>query len=674
MNKLIITEKPSVAMEIAKVLKINQRSDGYLYNDKYTISWAVGHLVELAEPKVYDQTYSKWNLNDLPIIPQKVQFVVKKGTKKQFQIIKKQILKADSIICATDAGREGELIFRLIYRVVGKKKPIERLWVSSLTKQAIQAGFAALQPISNYNNLYAAAMSRQVSDWLVGLNATRALTMQAGGNTLLSVGRVQTPTLRLIAERYLAHINFKPEPFWQPELVMSYNNQQFKAVYFERLNDKNKAKEIVDSLQGIATTKLISVTNKERKEQPPLLYDLTGLQKKVNNLFGYSAKETLSIAQKLYEKKYITYPRTDSKHLTDDMKGTMKARLQNVGVGALQPAYETIEKIEFSKRYFNNYKVTDHHAIIPTNEPAKTLPVKENNVYLLIAASLIMAFMKPCIKLLTTYNFEPNGHKFLSKGTVVLQEGWRMAELFKKNDKEEDELLPKVPQNETVKIVAVNNQTKHTKAPPLLTVATLLALMENAGKLVEDEEEEILNKFGIGTPATRAGIIDVLFKRNYIANKGKSLIPIETGLMLYHLTKELYISNIEMTGNWEYKLKQIEAGEQPVIQFKQQIEAYTKKIVDEIKAMVVQRTDMEECPKCRQKKLLKKSKLLDCTNDGCDFQLWFTIAGKKITAKNIKDLMNNGHTAIIKGFKGKKGKFDTALKFDDNMKIKFNFK
>jgi len=676
--KLIITEKPSVAFEIAKTLKINERADGYLYtknNSDYAVSWALGHLVQLAAPKVYNSAYAKWTLADLPIIPAKFQYELNDKTKKQFNVLKKLVKQANSLICATDAGREGELIFRLIYKLIADKKPVQRLWISSLTPKAIQTGFNNLEPISNYNNLYAAAMGRQVADWLVGLNATRALSLKAGGETLLSVGRVQTPTLRLVVERYLEHINFKPEPFWQPELNLDYKDQPFIALYHERLTDREAVEKICRAIENLSSTQLIDVEKKERREQAPLLYDLTGLQKKANKLFGYSAKQTLSIAQKLYESKLITYPRSDSKYLTGDMKGSMADILKKIAIKKLQPALETInlKQLKFSKRYFNDAKVTDHHAIIATGMQPRSLSETENNIYKLVVASLLMAFMEDCIKLNTNYYFEPGGYQFISKGTVILKEGWRLAELFSKEDKEEKQ-LPEIPLKADVKIVSIENKTKQTKAPPLLTVATLLALMENAGKLVEEEVEEVLQKFGIGTPATRAGIIDILFKRNYIIQKGKSLLPVETGIMLYHLTKDLYISNVEMTGEWEYKLKQIEMGEQPVQHFKERIESYTTKIVEQIKTMEVERSDLKECPKCRQKKLLYKTKLLSCVNNNCDFVLWKKIAGKILSEKQIADLLSKGYTRKLKGFKNKQGKkFDAALALGAAFKVSFQF-
>jgi len=677
MKKLIITEKPSVAMEIAKVLNVKQRADGYMYNPQdstYTVSWAVGHLVSLAEPKVYNENYSKWSLADLPIIPNKFQYEINPKTKKQFNILKEQISKVDSIICATDAGREGELIFRLIYKLIGQGRPVQRLWISSLTTQAIKQGFASLKPISAYNNLYAAALGRNVADWLVGINSTRALSVKAGNNTLFSIGRVQTPTLRLIVERYLQHINFKPELFFQPELILNYDDQYFKAVYFERISDRVGAEQLIKSIEDIKETPLLKAEKKERKEQTPLLYDLTGLQKKASNLFGYSAKNTLDIAQRLYEKKLISYPRTDSKYLTNDMSPDMREILINVGTGDLESGFNALhlDSLDYSKRYFNNNKVSDHHAIIPTNQPANGLNEAESNIYKLVASSLIMAFSEPCIKLDTVYHFEPNGHKFLSKGTVILKKGWRLAEIFNQGEKENQ--LPEIAEKEIVKIDAIENKDKLTKAPPLLTAATLLALMENAGKLVEKDIEEIINKFGIGTPATRAGIIELLFNRGYIFNKGKSLVPTDRGIMIYQLTKHLNISNVEMTGQWEYKLKQIEAGEQTPIIFKAEIERYTKEIVAQIKTMKVERTDLEQCPKCKEKSLLDKSKLLSCTANNCDFILWKTIAKKKLTESQIKQLLTKGLTKKIKGFKSNAGKkFDAVLSIDTAFKVSFVF-
>jgi len=678
--KLIITEKQSFANELSKVLNIKQRGNGFFFsqqNTKYKIVSAQGHLLELPEPSYYDPKYKQWSLDHLPIIPKKFKDVIKKDTKKKFDTIAELIGQADSLICATDAGREGELIFRLIYKLIGQGKPVERLWVSSNEHPAIRAAMDNLFPMAKKNGLYAAARSRQVSDWLVGFNSTRALTCITGGQTTLSLGRVQTPILKLIVERYLEHINFKSVPYWQPELTLNYNEENFKATYADRIWDQQIANQITNSLSVLKETKLVSVDKKNRTEQPPLLFNLTSLQSKANNLFAYSAKKTLDTAQSLYENKLITYPRTNSKHLTKDMFQSIPARLSNT-ISQLEKYVQqmNLNNLEMSKRIFDNSKVTDHHALLPTKEYCNlnNLNEAEQNIYKLIASSLVMAFMQPCLKLDTKYIFEPNGHKFISKGTVVLNNGWRSANLFAE-ESEKETLLPEVPENSIVNIVAIADREKKTKAPPVYTVGSLFPILEGAEKLIDKDTNEVLNKFEIGTVATRDSIMEKLHHRNYIFTKVKKLIPTETGIMVYRFTKDLYISDITMTGHWEYKMKQIELGKEQVGQFKNEIENYTKQIVKEISTINVERTDLLQCPKCKKNTLLDKAKLLSCTKNNCDFVLWKKVASKALSQNQIKQLLTKGLTTKIKGFKNKqKEKFDAALKFDQDFKVSFVYK
>lgn len=587
--RVIIAEKPSVAREYAKVLKVNGRKEGYFEREGLAITWAFGHLVELAEPQSYG--FGKWRLEDLPIIPDafKLQVNGNAGAKKQFQIIKDLFKKATEIIVGTDAGREGELIFRYIYQMTGCKASFQRLWISSQTDKAILDGFKNLKPGSHYDNLAAAARSRSEADWLVGINATRALTLSARSSTVLSLGRVQTPVLCMICERYLENKNFVPEPFWDLYILLEKDNKQFKAKYIDSFKDESKALETAKTISSEATC--LTSETKKVNDNPPLLFDLTSLQQETNKRFSLSAQETLNVAQSLYEKhKLITYPRTGSRYLSEDIYSTIPSLFDVVGRKSrfTTAAQNLSNKGIISKRPFNDKKVTDHHAILPTEtDPTQLkLSVEEERVYDLIVTRFLAAFAEPCVKEVTKLEFDSSSLKFKASGTVVLFEGWRSIEKENKkktNDDDDDQELPKVNKGDILPILEHGIKKKMTRAKPILSEASLLNLMETAGKAIDDDElKEAIKDTGIGTPATRASTIETLFSRDYISRDKKKLIPTELGLEIYHLIKDRSIGSVELTGKWEKALNQISDGTKKYDQFNQAIHKYTKKIVENL--------------------------------------------------------------------------------------------
>jgi len=690
--KLIIAEKPSVARDIARVLKVRNRHDGYLSSNTYLVTWAFGHLVGLVPPDAYDESYKKWRIEQLPIIPEtfKLELTGDAGAKKQFKIIKSLFTKSTELICATDAGREGELIFRLIYMHGNCKLPAKRLWISSLTDEAILKGFASLKPLSDYDSLFECAYARSKADWLVGFNATRAMTVKLNRGSTCSLGRVQTPTFALVVQRYLEHINFVPKSFWQPELRLRAKDITFLAKYSDGLFDKPAVDKLLKSLADVKELPVTQAELKEKREHPPLLFDLTALQKRCNTLFSYSAQQTLDIAQKLYENKVLSYPRTDSRYLSSDMKADMPSLVTKLlKVPALHTKRIDTAKLSYSARVFDDKKVTDHHAIIPTGQTAR-LSDAEQNVYTLVALSLVQAFMPVCIKELTSYTFKHNEHLFFSKGTVIKDLGWRELSLFNEKESvadEEQAVLPKLKEGDMTELLEILNPERKTKAPPLLTEASLLALMEKAGQLSKDNEEddeEIESKFSLGTAATRAGIIELLQKRNYISKKEKSLVPTKDGLVIYDVIKELPLVDIKTTGKWEYALKCIQQKTLSKDRFQAEIEKYTSALITEIKEIKApttlnQNTRPSEyglCPKCKKQDLRDWPKSVSCPDrEGCKFIIWKKMANKTLGVTALKALASKKETKELKGFKSKAGKtFNAKLKLDDAFKVRFVFK
>jgi DNA topoisomerase-3 len=588
--RVVIAEKPSVAREYARVLGASNRKDGYLEGNGYQVTWAIGHLVRLADAEEYG--YEKWKLDDLPIIPEsfKLSLTGDAGLKKQFAIIKELFAKATEIIVGTDAGREGELIFRYIYQVSGCKTPFKRLWISSQTDQAIRDGFNKLKSGTDYDNLYFAARSRSEADWLVGINATRALTLSSRAKSVLSIGRVQTPVLCMICSRYIEHINFKPEAYWDLYITLEKDNKKFKArhpVSFKQAEEAEAAKSKIT-----ATATCTKAETKKVLEQAPLLFDLTSLQQETNKKFGFSAQKTLDVAQELYEKyKLITYPRTGSRYLSDDIYPKIPGLLDVVAVKAKFTAHANLLKQSpISKRPVNNNKVTDHHALLPTetNPNSVNLPPDADKIYDLIVTRFLAAFSPPCEKEVTQLDFLSGGLLFKASGSVILVPGWRAieAEIKEKEDDagDENQKLPKVYQGDELPVTDPAVIKKMTKAKPVHTESSLLKLMETAGKELDDDElRQAIKDCGIGTPATRASVIETLFERKYIEREKKKIIPTEKGLQVYELVKDQPIASVSMTGNWEKALNLIAEGKRNYSQFIVGIHTYTNEVVSTLK-------------------------------------------------------------------------------------------
>ncbi len=668
MKTLVIAEKPSVGRDIARVLKCGKKGEGFLFSDEYIISWAVGHLVTLCDPEDYDKELKKWRMESLPIIPSNIKTKVIKDTKKQFNVLKKLMndKEVSEIVCATDSGREGELIFRYIYNLVKCKKSFKRLWISSMTDSAIKDGFANLKDGSEYDNLYLSAKCRSEADWLVGINASRAFTLKY--DALLSIGRVQTPTLAILAERQKEINEFVPKTYWEVNAIFD----GYKSVWIDlkendsKIFDKEKAFSIageVNGKQGVVT----SVENKENKQPPPFLYDLTELQRECNRKYSFSAKQTLSIAQDLYEKrKLITYPRTDSRYLSDDMIPKIKSILSKINSVEQYKEFSgyivSLEKLPLGKRIIDNSKITDHHAIIPTDTKINVMALSdaEFKVFDLIVRRFLAVFYPHYIynttKIITTVDL----HNFITRGTTIIQEGWTVLNIQGKNDKKEEDTLPNVKKGDTVMNEGSEAVEKQTVPPKMYNEATLLSAMENAGKFVDDESlKEQLKEGGLGTPATRAAIIERLLQVGYIQRKGKTLVPTEKGMKLIEVVPP-ELKSPETTGKWEKGLSSISKGRMGDERFMGSIKRYVNYLVEQSKTSTksvdfpkdernlkkgVKRIPvLGKCPKCENGEILENSRSFYCTNwkRGCKFSLWKNCIesyGKTITVNDAKVLI-----------------------------------
>jgi DNA topoisomerase-3 len=589
--KVIIAEKPSVGREIAKVFGATTKKDGYIEGKGYTFTWAFGHLLQLAPPQEYG--FYGWNVQNLPMLPQKFKLSIRKvkskdgmiedpGVRKQLDIIKALFDEATEIIVATDAGREGELIFRYIYYYLKCKKPFKRLWISSQTDEAIKEGFRNLKPGSDYDTLFNSAHCRSQSDWLVGMNATQALSLSSGTRSVLSLGRVQTPTLAMICSRYLENKNFVPELFYQVSIMVDKNGQVFRAVNDEKFKEKDAAQMIIDQI--LPTGNILNVEAKPRKEPPPLLHDLSSLQQEANKKKSFTADQTLTLLQNLYESKLVTYPRTGSRYIGDDVFAGVPQLIDKLrDHPELGKQATVLYNAKLNKRSVNAKKVTDHHAILTTGETPYQLSPDKQAIYDLVAGRMLEAFHQDCIKEITKITVE-SGAKFFASGTVIGVAGWRSVfnDADEEKKEEENASLPKVQQGEDLPIVEKNLLEKQTKPKPLYNEASLLKALETAGKEIEDEELRYAMKdSGLGTPATRAAIIETLIKRNYIMREKKNLLPTQTGLSVYNVVKDYRIAQAELTGNWEKRLEEIRSGAS-VDGFQEEIKAYTRSITKEL--------------------------------------------------------------------------------------------
>lgn len=682
----MIAEKPSVAKDIARIIGATQRNDGYLSGNGYMVTWAFGHLIQLAMPEAYG--VANFRRESLPIIPADFQLIPRQvkaekgykadpGVLKQLKVIKEVFDQCDRIIVATDAGREGELIFRYIFHYLSCHKPFVRLWISSLTDRAIREGMENLQPGERYDNLYLAAKSRSEADWLIGINATQALSV-AAGQGVFSLGRVQTPTLMMICDRYLENKNFVPTKFWQLKASTASGGIGFTAQSTARWEQQPEAIAALQRVKDAGQFMVKSVERKEAAQEPPLLYDLTTLQKEANTKLNFSADKTLSIAQSLYEKKVMSYPRTGSRYISEDVFEEMPERIALLERYPRFAGYAAgLNGTTLNRRSVNDGKVTDHHALIVTENLPGELSKDERAVYELVAGRMLEAFSGKCVKDITTALLSAGDTGFTVKGAVMKTAGWRAV--FSEQDTEDEDTatLPPLQEGQTLPLSGVDLLEKQTKPKPLHTESSLLAAMENAGKELEDAElKASLKDAGIGTPATRAAIIETLFARQYIVREKKNLVPTDKGLAVYRIVKDKKIADVEMTGMWETALAKIEAGSMDADTFRKGIEVYAAQITAELLSVQLSFASGETCPcpKCGSGRILFYPKVAKCSNVDCTLTIFRNKCDKQLTDKQIVELVTKRKTGLIKGFKGKNGKaFDASLVLDEQFNVAFSF-
>ena len=683
MTTCIIAEKPSVARDIARIVGATTKQDGYLEGCGYVVTWAMGHLIALAMPETYG--FSAYKREDLPIRPNPFLLVVRQVRKdkeyisdpaalKQLKVIHSCFDKADRIIVATDAGREGELIFRYIYQHFGCKKPFNRLWISSLTDKAIREGLSNLKPGSSYDNLYYSAKARSEADWLVGINASRALSIARKGG--YSLGRVQTPTLAMVCRRYIENRDFSSVPYWKLSVHTEKEGLSIKAIGSEDYESEATAQTALATLRSQSELTVESVVRKVAGTSPPLLYDLTALQKDANRRHGFSADKTLSIAQSLYEKKITTYPRTGSRYISEDVFEEVPVLLRKIGMPLSNP---------LNRHSVDNAKVTDHHAIIPTGETPLGLSTDEITIYQMVVNRFIEAFSSDSEEERMQVRFTNGTNTFTWKACRQISLGWKAVqkdkatEADKKEDGDEQVLssLPNLTEGEYLPILNVEITEHKTKPKPLYTEATLLSAMENAGKEVEDaESKKAMAECGIGTPATRANIIETLILRDYIRRDKKAIIPTEKGLAVYEIVKDKKIANAEMTGAWELALAAIEVGKMPSDKFAQGINSYVGTICEELLSHSPEQKSFPvyRCPKCGQQSVGIYAKVAKCRHETCGFHVFREVCGIHLSEDNIRDLISSSRTPILKGLTSKAGKkFNARLALKDDYTTTFEF-
>lgn len=683
MTTCIIAEKPSVARDIAHIVGATSKQDGYMEGCSYLVTWAMGHLIALAMPESYG--FSAYKREDLPIRPDPFQLIVRQVRKdkeyisdptalKQLKVIRSCFDKADRIIVATDAGREGELIFRYIYQHFGCRKPFDRLWISSLTDKAIREGLSNLKPGSSYDNLYYSAKARSEADWLVGINASRALSIARKGG--YSLGRVQTPTLAMVCHRYIESRDFSSVPYWKLSVLTEKEGLSIKAVSCKDYENEALAQTALAALRSQSQLTIETVTRKVTHTAPPLLYDLTALQKDANRRHGFSADKTLSIAQSLYEKKITTYPRTGSRYISEDVFEEIPALLRKIGKTLSNP---------LNRHSVDNAKVTDHHAIIPTGETPSGLSTDETTIYQMVVNRFIEAFSPDSEEERMQVRFTNGTNTFTWKAYRQISLGWKAvqkgkeAEAEKKEDSDEQVLssLPNLTEGEVLSLVNADITEHKTKPKPLYTEATLLSAMENAGKEVEDaESKKAMAECGIGTPATRANIIETLILRDYIRRDKKSIIPTEKGLAVYEIVKDKKIANAEMTGSWELALAAIEAGKMPADKFSQGINSYVETICEELLSLSSDQKSypVYRCPKCGQQSVGIYAKVAKCRHETCGFYVFREVCGIHLSEDNIRELINSRRTPILKGLTSKAGKkFNARLVLGEDYTTSFEF-
>lgn len=711
---LCIAEKPSVGKEIARILGANTRRDGFFEGNGYLISWTFGHLCTLKAPDDYSPDWKRWSLDFLPMIPPKFQLktIDNSGVQKQFNTLKHLIEQCSQVVNCGDAGIEGELIQRWVLAKASNTKPVKRLWISSLTDEAITEGFKNLKDSKEYDLLYAAGNARAIGDWLLGMNASRLYTIKyANGKGVLSIGRVQTPTLALIVNRYNEILNFVPEIYW--ELKTTYREVIFNSTK-RKFTSKNDASKLLEEIKN-SLFEIVSSTIKKGNESPLPLFDLTSLQVECNKKFNFTADDTLKHIQKLYEQKLVTYPRVDTTYLPENMYSKINDILSNMTPYAqfINPLLD--KPIKKSKKVFDDKKITDHHAIIPTGVmPPSGMYLPEKQVYDLVARRFIAAFYPDCVVSNTVVIGDVNGNEFSATGKVILEEGWRV--LFPKKDTEtkegEEQLMPLFVKGEKGEHIP-DLQEKQTQPPKMHTEATLLRAMETAGKQVDDPElRELMKDNGIGRPSTRANIIETLFKRSYITRQRKNLVPTITGIQLIKTINNELLKSVELTGLWEKKLRQIEKGEYDaqlfLTEMKEMVSNLTYEVKNENGQLITIEAEVKKentttpeneknpqvapkelpkkstsdtkpkseqalitCPKCKKGTIIKGNTAMGCSEhkQGCNFKFPFENFGKKLTEKQIITCIQKGKTPLIKGFTFNNTKCNGSLVLNSNFEI-----
>jgi DNA topoisomerase-3 len=698
---LVIAEKPSVGRDLVRVLPgAFTKGEGYLEGPEHVVTWAVGHLVQLADPDEYDDKFKKWRMADLPIVPDHFKLVVRdERSKKQMNVVKRMLGRddVDRVVNACDAGREGELIFAYLYEKSGSRKPVQRLWLNSMTKAAIEEAFGSLRPASELATLEAAARSRSEADWIVGMNSTRAATirLRSSFDGAVSLGRVQTPTLAILARREEEIRAFKPEPYWivdaQFDTVQDAPRRyegRYHAGANPRLKSAAEAAAVVADCEGQSGT-ITKLDKSERKERPPLLYDLTSLQRDANSRFGFSARRTLAAAQRLYEEhKALTYPRTNSRYLTGDMVGEIKPIARLVGERAeYARGAEYVLGLDVLPlaRVVNDAKVTDHHAIIPTRaerHPVDKMNDDDKRIYDLVVKRFLAIFHPEAVFENTRVETTVAQHVFRTRGKLMLVPGWRAvygetadADASRDDDEGREQQLPKLTLDEAVSVLEVVFEEKETKPPRRYTEGALLAAMETAGKLVDEEElREAMKDSGIGTPATRAAIIERLLQVGYIERDARALVVTEKGLNVIRLLGEHPLTSPGLTGDWEHRLAKIETGQDSREAFMGDIVKFTEETVGELdtklKDVRIPRANLGPCPVCGRD-IVENRKGYSCwsrEDPGCGFVIWKSKTGKQLPVSVARELIKTGRTARpVTGFKGRSGKsFRARLALQQN--------
>ena len=680
----ILAEKPNVAREIARIVGAMRREEGYFTGNGYHVTWALGHLVQLALPDGYG--IRGFRRDSLPVIPERFELIPRqvktdKGCKadaaavKQIKVITKLWNESEGIIVATDCAREGELIFRYLYAYIGCTLPFQRLWISSLTDAAIRKGLKELKDGHEYESLYLAAKARSEADWLVGINGTQALSVAAGRGTY-SVGRVQTPTLAMVCKRFWENRRFTPEPVHQLHFTTSSVsvNEVVKFSSMEKWKNKEEATTLYNKVKEQMCATIVKVEKKEKVENPPLLYDLTTLQKEANTKHGFTAEQTLALVQKLYEAKLVTYPRTSSRYIPEDVFDEVPMLFDRLSThSSFAGKIEALDGL--NSRSVDASKVTDHHALLVTPNRPLALYKDEQTIYDMIVGRMVEAVSPECVKDTTTVRAECEDTEFEAKGCIVRKAGWQSVY----GEDNTDTVLPDWKEGDTLAMNGCSMSSGMTRPKPLHTESTLLAAMETAGREgMEDEEvRQALKDCGIGTPATRAAIIETLLKREYMIRVKKSLVPTEKGLALYSIVKGMDIADVEMTGRWEAELAKIEKGETPHEAFLRDIEGYTRKITTELLAcdkIFGHKASGCACPKCGTGTMQFYGKVVRCDNPDCALPVFRQIAGRTLTDAEMTDLLTKGKTGVLGGFKSKQGKpFSAAVAFDADFNTKFIF-